>query len=92
MPLKLPAYTTKDYAVLAVIILPFTLLLNFTVLGNAYFSRWVYFLLATILSGGGFSIFFTLCGVVAVLMKKRFPAEKQVAKRLAFMITTFLLM
>ncbi len=92
MNLKLPRYTSKDYLVLALIIVPYTLMMNSIIFGLKFYSGVNYFLAGTLITGSFFSIFFTLCGGVAVLMKKRFPGEAEVAQRLGVMIFTFLCM
>ncbi len=89
MKLKLPKYTSKDYLVLALVLLPISFIINSAVLQTKYFSNWKIFVTATILAAIGFSLNFTLCGAVAVLMKKRFPLQKQVGRKLTFMILTF---
>jgi two-component system LytT family sensor kinase len=91
MQIKLPSYTTRDYAVLAIILLPISIIINSIVLGATYYSSWAVFLLATAIGSGAFAIDFTLCGGWAVLMKKRFPDENQVSIRLTFMILTFII-
>jgi len=69
--------------------LPFTLMLNSVIFGSLYFLDWQLFALATIITGVGVCIDFILCGFVAVLMKKRFPLEKDVGRKLVFMILSF---
>lgn len=91
MKLKLPRYTSKDYAVLGIVLLPITLVINWVIFGSRYFSDGRIFLFATLLTAAGFCINFILCGWVAILMKKRFPAENQVGKRLTLMIVSFIL-
>lgn len=90
MQIKLPSYTTRDYAVLSIILLPISIIINSILLGANYYSSVGGFLLATLLGCIGFAINFTLCGGWAVLMKKRFPDESQVSTRLTFMILTFI--
>ncbi len=90
MQIKLPSYTTRDYAVLAIILLPISIIINSIVLGAGYYSGWRIFLLATVIGCAGFAVNFILCGGWAVLMKKRFPDENQVSTRLTFMILTFI--
>ncbi|HLO38680.1 MAG TPA: hypothetical protein VK173_09320, partial [Lacibacter sp.] len=68
MSLRLPYYTTRDYAVLAIILLPISIIINSIVLGSGYYSEWSIFLLATVIGCGAFAINFTLCGGWAVLM------------------------
>lgn len=91
MTLKLPRYTSKDYTVLAILIIPITLVINSVIFGSGYYTDWRKFLFATLVTAAVFSINFTVCGWVAVQMKKRFPSEKEVSKRLTLMITVFIL-
>jgi two-component system LytT family sensor kinase len=90
MQIKLPSYTTRDYAVLAIILLPISITINSILLGAGYYSSLGVFLLATFFGCVGFAINFIFCGGWAVLMKKRFPDESQVSIRLTFMILTFI--
>ena len=92
MKIKLPEYSGKDYLVLAIIVLPLTILMNTVIFGVRYFSGWDIFLLATILTAVSFSLYFTLCGAIAVLMKNRFPKERQTGIKLTIMILTFVTM
>ena len=92
MKIQLPQYSSKDYYVMLWVMLPLTILLNSILFGKLYYSNWEVFLLSTLISGTGACIDFILCSYVAVALKNRFPAEKQVPKRLTLMILTFLLL
>ena len=92
MRIALPKYTSKDYVVLAMVLLPYTFITNSVIFGIQYFSSIKDFFLATVITGVAYSFYFTLCGGVAVLLKNRFPLQHQVPRRLSFMIITFLLM
>lgn len=92
MKLKLPYYSSKDYKVLALMIFPITVIINSAVFGLRYFSSPGLFVMATLLSGIAFACYFTLCGAVAVMMKRRFPEEAQTSIRLSFMIGCFVIM
>lgn len=92
MKLKLPRYTSKDYVVLGVIIMPFTAMMNAVIFRADYYGSFLFFMSATLITGVAFSLYFVLCGGVAVLLKKRFPDEYQLGKRLGFMIVIILLM
>lgn len=92
MSITLPKYTSKDYVVMPVVVIPFTFSINLAAFGSGYFESFRFFMTATLLTGFCFSFYFILCGGVAVLMKNRFPNESQVSKRLAIMIISFLLM
>lgn len=91
MKIKLPQYNGKDNLVMLLVAPFFAVVLNFIILGSRYFSNWRIFVAATLLSAGAICIDFILCGWVAVTFKARFPSEQQVVKRLALMITTFLI-
>jgi two-component system, LytTR family, sensor kinase len=92
MKIALPKYTSKDYVVLAMVLLPYTIITNSVAFGTQYFSSAAIFLLATCITGIAYAFYFTLCGGVAVLLKHRFALPHQVSRRLSFMIITFLLM
>jgi LytS/YehU family sensor histidine kinase len=66
--------------------------MNSIIFGLKFYSGVNYFLASSAITGSCFCIFFTICGGVAVMMKKRFPAERQVPQRLGLMIFTFLCM
>lgn len=89
MKLKLPEYTSRDYLVLALVLLPITVIINSAVLQSKYFSSWAIFLTATCIAAFGFSLNFITCGGIAVLMKKRFPQERQIGIKLTCMVLTF---
>jgi two-component system, LytTR family, sensor kinase len=92
MSISLPKYTSKDYIVLALVLLPVTILVNIAIFGSRYFTSNTVLLFGSLITAGVFAIYFTICGGVAVLMKARFPAEHQVSKRLVLMVFSFLLM
>jgi two-component system, LytTR family, sensor kinase len=92
MKIKLPYYSSRDYLVLALVLLPVTVIINSVVFGWRYFSQPWLFLGATIITGIAFAVYFVLCGKVAVMLKKRFPAEEQTSLKLTLMITSFLVM
>ncbi len=74
------------------VVLPFIFCINLAAFGTKYFSSIGFFALATLLCAICFSLYFIICGTVAVLMKKRFPGDEQVSVRLALMIFSFLVM
>jgi two-component system LytT family sensor kinase len=84
--MKLPQYTTKDYVVLAWILLPFDAALNSFIFGKLYYNNWQVLVLATLITGIACVVDFIFCGFVAVALKKRFPYENQLGKRLSLMI------
>lgn len=89
MKIRLPQYSSNDNYIMLFVMLPLTLVLNSILFGKLYFSSITIFTLATLISGTGACIDFIICGYIAVALKKRFPLEKQVAKRLTLMILAF---
>lgn len=89
MKVELPQYTGRDNQIMLLITIPFAIVLNSAIFGKIYFADWKFFLLATLISGLAFCFDFVLCGVVAILLKKRFPSEQQTGLKLTIMILTF---
>ena len=89
--MKLPRYTTKDYTVMMYTMLPFVVVLNSFIFGKLYYTNIGVFIFATLITGVAGIIDFIICGFVAVTLKKRFPTEEELGKRLGFMILLFLM-
>lgn len=92
MKIKLPQYTSKDYYIMLLVTVPFSMVINTFVFGVRYFGDWGLFTLATLITFVALCIDFTACGAVAVIMKKRLPDDRHVARRLSFMIVVFLIL
>ncbi|RYF84955.1 MAG: hypothetical protein EON98_07830 [Chitinophagaceae bacterium] len=92
MKFRLPQYSGKDYLVLAIIILPLTLALNSVLFGSRYFTNWNIFLPSTLITAILFSLEFTLCGAIAMQVRRRMPDEEQTPRRLFAMIICFVAM
>jgi len=90
MQLNLPTYSSKDYHVLTLVVLPVTGLINYIILGSSYYSGWPVFLTASVISMAVISLYFTGCGWWAVRLKHRFSRESEVGRKLFFMISTYL--
>ncbi|HEX8313961.1 MAG TPA: histidine kinase, partial [Flavisolibacter sp.] len=90
MKFRLPQYSGKDYLVLAIVILPLTFALNSILFGSRYFTEWNIFLPSTLLTAVTFSIDFTICGAIAMLLKRRLPDENDTPRRLFLMIVCFI--
>lgn len=70
---------------------PFGLVLNILIFGKQYLSSWGIFILATLITTAASCIDFIVCGSIAVILKRRFPLDSDVRKRLALMIVVFLI-
>ena len=90
--MELPKYTGKDYYVLALILLPISVILGYAAMGKALFADYRIFLAAAFISAIVLGIYFMACGWWAVAMKQRFAREADTGKKLFFMIAAFLVM
>lgn len=90
--MELPKYTGKDYYVLALILLPVSLVLSYAAMGSALFGGFRIFIAAIVVTAIVLGAYFTACGWWGVAMKERFPREADTGKKLFFMIAAFLIM
>ena len=89
MKFSLPQYNGKDYLVLTIVIVPFTLAVNSIIFGSRYFTTGVIFFPATFITAFLLAIEFFCCGLLALALKKRLPHEEQTPLRLFLMILFF---
>lgn len=92
MKITLPQYSGKDYLVLAITVVPFTLAINAAVFGSRYFTQTLLFLTATLITSLLLSLDFIICGFIAVTLKYRLPLEEQTNRRLLYMIVCFVIL
>ena len=71
MRFRLPKFSGKDYIVLGIIILPFTIGLNSVIFGTRYFTQPEIFWPTTLATGFIFSVNFVICTAVAAFLKKK---------------------
>jgi len=91
MKLKFPHYTEKDYIIMLWTIIPFSIVLNILIFGREYLNNWGLFAFATIITAAAACIDFVLCGGVAIILKKRFPSDNEIKKRMGLMIVIFVI-
>src|SRR5829696_4926268 len=89
MKIRLPQYSGKDYLVLAIVIIPFSLALNSIIFGSRYFTNGAIFFPSTFITAFVFCLDFIICGALAMILKKRMPHEEQTPRRLFLMILCF---
>ena len=73
MKLQLPNYTSKDYVVLALVLLPYILAMNLIIFGAAYISGLQFFLLSTFITGNFLFCFFCYLWRRSGAHEKAFP-------------------
>lgn len=89
MHIRLPQYSGKDYGVLAIVILPITLLINSFIFGSRYYTEGALLVPATLITAALLALDFLLCGFIAAALKKRMPRGAQTPRRLFYMILCF---
>jgi two-component system, LytTR family, sensor kinase len=90
--LKIPKFHTKDFTVLVGTMLPMALLVNYFLYGSSYWSSASQFISTTITSFLFFGSGFLTYGFVAILLRNRFPDDKQLFKRFSICLSIFFLM
>ena len=71
--------------------IPFSMVINILIFGKAFFSSWGQFIFASLITMAASCVDFIICGGVAVILKKRFPLDREVRKRLSLMIGIFII-
>ncbi|MFL5741002.1 MAG: histidine kinase [Flavisolibacter sp.] len=90
--LKIPAYHSKDLAVMVASMLPMAMLVNYFLYGESYFLEASTFAWTTLTSFAYFALAFMSYGLVAISLRNRFPDDRQLFKRLAICLSIFFLM
>lgn len=85
-------YSTKEQEIFLWVIIPYVLILNTIVFGTCIFRMAYPFMLALIVSAVYLFAFYFLCGLVAVMIQRRFPTNQDVFRRISFMLPAFYLM
>lgn len=92
MKAALPHFAGKDLFIFKYIFLPYTLSINFVIFETTYVSNFMFFFLVSAITIIAFTIFYTICGGVAVIMKNRFSGKNQAVIQLGIIIITALLL
>lgn len=90
--LTIPKFHTKDFTVLVSSMLPMSMLLNYFIYGNAYFSSAGQFMITTMVTFVYLGLGFLTYGFVAISLRNRFPEDHQLVKRLGICLAIFFLM
>ncbi|MBN8677637.1 MAG: histidine kinase [Chitinophagales bacterium] len=90
--MKLPQYNGKDNTVMLIIVPTGAIVLNIIIFGWQYISHWAFFGAATVLAVIALSVFFILCGLIAIRVKKRFPGLENMRRRIGILCAVFLML
>ncbi|MES1214396.1 MAG: histidine kinase [Bacteroidota bacterium] len=85
-------YSNKEPLVFAWVMAPYVFFMNWLMFGNCIFSSLTIFFTGFGLSIVYFALIYFLFGIVAVLIKKRFPGDGEFFNRIGTMLPVFYLM
>lgn len=86
------AYSRKEWLIALILLPPFALILNYVLFGNKYFSAWGSFFLASLVTTLVIFIVYICCGMIATVMRNRFPKYSQTFRRIAFSLLIYVAM
>ena len=90
MPLN--RYNSKEAQVSLIIVLPYTVVINFMLFGNCIFSSSPLFFESFLYNGAYMVLMYFLFNSVAVFIRNRFVADSDLFKRIGIMLPVFYLM
>jgi sensor histidine kinase YesM len=90
--LKPLSYSRKEWVIALLLLPPFALVLNYVLFGNKYFSSWQAFLVASAITNLVIFIVYVCCGMIATVMRNRFPKYSQTFKRIMFSLLIYVAM
>jgi sensor histidine kinase YesM len=85
-------YSSKEQQIFLWVIIPYLLAMNSLLFGSCMFSSASAFLLSILVSTAYLFVHYSLCGIVAVLIQRRFPSNQDVFRRISVMLPVFYMM
>ncbi|HEU4606582.1 MAG TPA: histidine kinase [Chitinophagaceae bacterium] len=76
------SYSNKEWLIAVILLPPFAVLLNWVVFGRVYFETWSNFLRATLCTLAIIFLVYTACGMVAGMLRNRYPRYSQTFRRI----------
>jgi sensor histidine kinase YesM len=86
------AYSRKEWLIALILLPPFALILNYVLFGHRYFSAWGSFFMASIITTLVIFIVYVCCGMIATVMRHRFPKYSQTFRRITFSLVIYVAM
>ncbi len=90
--MKMKSYSSREQVIFLWFVVPYTLVINSLVLGSCFFKSVSIFLQAFFTGIFYFALVYTLFGLVAGLVKKRYPEDAKLFRRIAVMLPLFFVM
>jgi sensor histidine kinase YesM len=88
--MKLFSYSKKEWLIAIILLPPFAFVLNWVLFGNQYFSRLRDFLFATVITFDLLLLSYIACGMVAVIMRNRYPNYRDTFRRISFSLLIYI--
>lgn len=85
-------YSDKEWKVFLLVIIPYTITINFMLFGSCVFSTVAVTAMYTALTAVFFFASYLVFGLVAVFIQKRFPPYQDLFKRISIMLPAFYVM
>lgn len=76
------SYSKKEWLIAVIFLPPFAFVLNYVLFGSRYFSSLKNFLLATVLTLAIIMLTYVSCGMIAIVLRNRYPKYSQAFKRI----------
>jgi len=86
------AYSRKEWFIAVLLLPPFGLVLNYVLFESKYFISWKYFLIASAITTLVIFIVYVCCGMIATVMRNRFPKYSQTFKRILISLFIYVAM
>jgi two-component system LytT family sensor kinase len=90
--MRVKRYSGKEPIIFVWVMVPYTIVMNTLVFGTCIFSSLIGFIETFFISLVYFAFIYGIFGTVALLVKKRFPLDGDLFKRIAIMLPLFYLM
>ncbi len=90
--MKMKSYSSREQVIFLWFVIPYTLVINSLVLGSCFFTTVAIFVQALFTGIFYFALVYTLFGLVAGLVKKRYPEDAKLFRRIAVMLPLFFVM
>lgn len=90
--MKFKRYSSREQVIFLWFVVPYTLAINSLVLGSCFFGSVSIFLQAFFTGICYFALVYTVFGLVAALLKKRYPEDSKLFRRIAVMLPLFFVM
>lgn len=87
--MRLPKYITSEYQLMLGILIPYSVLLNFLIFSKPYFTDYLFFVQATLITLAVKIVAWQLHTIIAMTMVGRFPKHADIMRRIGMSLLLF---